>query len=223
MNSYIEPLVALYLQHANEQNAIQMQQYMRNKFQFLGIKAPERRELLKQFLTEHHLPKEEKLEEVLQQLWDLPQREFQATGLDLLVKMKGVLTKDHIPLLESLIIQKSWWDTVDLLASNTIGYLFQKYPEVIPIYAEKWINSENMWLQRTAILYQLKYKHKTDLNRLFRYIVQHAESEEFFIQKAIGWSLREYSKTNPEAVRTFISEHQLKPLSKREGLKHIHK
>lgn len=68
-------------------------------------------------------------------------------------------------------------------------------------------------------MFQLKYKERTDEKLLFDYILRSADSDEFFIQKAIGWALREYSKTNPQAVRQFIGEHELKPLSRREGLK----
>ena len=98
--------------------------------------------------------------------------------------------------LSTLIVKKSWWETVDVLSPRIIGYMFLTNHELVPLYADKWIENENIWLQRAAILYQLKYKEKTNEERLFRYILRRASSDEFFVQKAIGWALREYAKTN---------------------------
>jgi 3-methyladenine DNA glycosylase AlkD len=154
-------------------------------------------------------------------LWDLPEREYHKAALDILEKAKKELTKEDMSWLSSLIVKKSWWDTVDVLSPHIMGYMFSIHGELIQSYADKWIEDENIWLQRSAILYQLKYKDKTDEERLFRYILRRANSDEFFVQKAIGWILREYAKTRPENVRTFVANHYLKPLSKREALKHL--
>lgn len=99
--------------------------------------------------------------------------------------------------------------------------MFLTNHELVPLYTDKWIENENIWLQRAAILYQLKYQEKTNEERLFRYILRRASSDEFFVQKAIGWALREYAKTNPDNVKSFVSQHPLKPLSEREALKHF--
>ncbi|WP_335872767.1 DNA alkylation repair protein [Bacillus sp. 2205SS5-2] len=163
------------------------------------------------------------LEQVVKELWLAPEREFHYIALALLDKEKKKLTVSHLPLLEFLITTKSWWDTVDHLASGTAGGIGLVYPEESNQFFEKWVHSDHMWLNRTALLYQLKYKSATDVGTLFRYIKLHHSSNEFFIQKAIGWALREYSKTNPQAVRQFISEEPLAPLSKREGSKHINR
>jgi 3-methyladenine DNA glycosylase AlkD len=221
MKAYTKELVEWFTVHRNDQNAAAMEKYMRNQFPFLGIKTPERRELVKNFLKENGVPAKEGIRIVLNSLWELPEREYQYAGLDILNKAKKSFEKEHITLVEWLITHKSWWDTVDALASKSAGYLLQTYPDLIPVYAERWIESDNMWLQRSALLFQLKYKTATNTDLLFDYIQRCAHSNEFFIQKAIGWVLREYSKTDPEAVKTFIDHHELKPLSKKEGLKYI--
>lgn len=131
------------------------------------------------------------------------------------------MDNDHIPLLEWLITTKSWWDTVDALATKSVGAVAKKYPETIPETIEGWAYGEHLWLRRTAILFQLKYKAETDEELLYRYIEQNADSKEFFIQKAIGWVLREYSKTDPDSVRNFIETHPLAKLSIREGSKYL--
>ncbi|WP_240479789.1 DNA alkylation repair protein [Paenibacillus wynnii] len=195
-----------------------MSAYMRDQFSFLGIKSPTRREIVREFLKHYPAKKE-----WLSVLWDLPEREYQYTALDILLKIRKTLEPEDLPLIESFILSRSWWDTVDLLASNAAGYLLHRAPDLQSNYGEKWIHSENMWLNRTAILFQLHYKQDTDEALLYHYIRAHADSSEFFLQKAIGWALREYSKTNPVSVKAFIEKENLKPLSKREGLKWIGK
>jgi len=120
-----------------------------------------------------------------------------------------------------LIINKSWWDTVDYIASNLVGPYFRIYPEKIAPVTSHWMESRNMWLQRTCLLFQLKYRGDTDTGLLTGFIEQLKDSKEFFIRKAIGWSLREYSKTNPEFVISFVRNNHLSGLSEREALKWI--
>ncbi|RNB56968.1 DNA alkylation repair protein [Brevibacillus gelatini] len=114
----------------------------------------------------------------------------------------------------------SWWDTVDYLAAHTIGALFSRSPELIRPNTTAWVKGDNIWLARTALLFQLSYKSRTDQELLFALIESCAASREFFIAKAIGWALREYAKTEPEAVRDFV-ETALANLSRREALKHL--
>jgi len=126
-----------------------------------------------------------------------------------------------MPLLEKLITSKSWWDTVDTIAPHPVGKVAKETPSIVDDIIEGWSQSDNLWLCRSAILFQLRYKEETDETALYRYILANAESTEFFIQKAIGWALREYSKTNPSSVRKFIESHTLSKLSIREGSKYI--
>ena len=124
-------------------------------------------------------------------------------------------------LCEQLIIQKSGWDTVDHLAINVAGPLCRNHPALIKTHIHEWRHAADSWLRRSAILFQLKYKNKTDADLLFDIIRDQAEDDEFFIRKAIGWALREYAKTEPDRVRAFVDDTSLKPLSRREALKHI--
>ncbi|MFC7786598.1 DNA alkylation repair protein [Rossellomorea sp. GCM10028870] len=220
-HEYSDKIITLLKKHQNSENREAMEAYMRNQFQFFGIRTPERTALLRDFLKENGKPPVEELPAIVRSLWSEPQRECQYIGLSLLDKQSRNLTKDHLPFLEEIITDKSWWDTIDHIAPNHVGKIYQT--EEDDAYLEKWIHSDNMWLNRISILHQLKYKGKTDQDRLFRYILLHNESKEFFIQKAIGWALREYSKTDPEAVQQFIESEKLAPLSKREGMKHIHR
>lgn len=215
-------LKSIFYDHRNAENAAPMEKYMKDLFPFVGIKSPERRELSKQFIRNFNFQAED-AETVIKELWEMPEREFQYVAADLLVRNKKHITDIHTDFLQYLITTKSWWDTVDTLANHLAGALFSTCPHLIYERGEEWLQSENIWLQRTMILFQLKYKDKTDADLLFSIIEQTSHIKEFFIQKAIGWSLREYSKTNPDTVIQFIETHDLSNLAKREGLKHIQK
>ncbi|MGG4039804.1 DNA alkylation repair protein [Heyndrickxia ginsengihumi] len=219
--TYIQHLINIYFQQSDIEYAEWSREYLRNQFDFLGIRTPIRRKLTKQFMKEYGLPARNQLKEVILLLWDLPHREYQKAALDILENVKKTLLPTDMEWLEKLIVTKSWWDTVDALAPNIMGYLFQTFPELIQQYPENWIESDNIWLQRSAILFQLKYKLETDDELLFRYILRRADSNEFFVQKVIGWVLREYAKTEPEKIRTFVEQHELKALSRREALKYL--
>lgn len=217
--SYIAKVTTILKAHANPQNAESMVKYMRNQFAYFGIKAPILHDLFKQFIKENGVPDSSNEAEVIRALWDLPEREYQYAAMTILAESRKRPPEDRIKLLEELIITKSWWDTIDSLAANDVGLYFVRYPDSMLSYTEKWMNSGNFWLQRTALLFQLKYKTKTDTDLLFKYIGQCANVKEFFIRKAIGWVLREYSKTDAAAVLNYVEHNTLSPLSSREALK----
>lgn len=205
----------------NEELAGPMTAYMKNNFPFLGIKSPLRKQLLKEQFVEYALPEPEQLFEEVWKLYNLPEREYQYAAIALIEKMKKHLTTDDFSALLQLIETKSWWDSVDSIAPHFVGRIVKldrDYGENIML---EWSLSNNMWTNRSAILHQLKFKQETDTDLLFEIIRQHSSSNEFFIQKAIGWALREYAKTNPDLVKVFVEDHSLKPLSKREALKHL--
>lgn len=218
-----ELIIKLFKQHADEETALPMKKYMKDNFEYLGIKAPQRSALLKEFLSNNKKLSKEELIKIVEDLWNEEAREFQYVALDLLLKYKKLLDVNDLRFLEKLVITKSWWDTVDSLSPNLIGYILKDNTSVIKTYINNWVESDNMWLNRTAILFQLKYKNDTDERLLYEVINKLSSSKEFFIQKAIGWALREYSKTNPNSVIEFINNNELKPLSRREGLKIINK
>ncbi|WP_201319289.1 DNA alkylation repair protein [Paenibacillus sp. EPM92] len=218
---YTDKLEAWLRPYADEEKAGPMRAYMRDQFAFLGIRSPELKQLMREFIKEHGIPVGDRLQETLRMLWRLPEREFQYAALVLLDKRERTLSAEHLALLEELIVTKPWWDTVDLLAGHAVGAILSRRPDLIETYADRWINSDSMWLQRTALLFQLRYKSGTDAELLFRLIRQCADSKEFFIRKAIGWALREYSKTDETAVRRFVAETALSPLSAREALKYM--
>ncbi|ANU11548.1 DNA alkylation repair protein [Planococcus antarcticus DSM 14505] len=203
--------------------AVPMSAYMRNQFDFLGIKTPLRNALLKEQFLEHRLPDPVQLAEEVWKLYNLPEREYQYAAIALLEKMKKQLTTEDFPFLRELIESKSWWDSVDPIVTRTLCYVIETNRTAGTADMFAWSKAPNIWTNRSAILHQLKYKQQTDTVTLAHIILQHAASSEFFIQKSFGWALREYAKTDAEWVRSFVSDHTLMPLSKQEALKHAKK
>ena len=221
MNEFIQTLELELKRNANRKIAKEQKAYMRNQFEFYGIKTPLRREIQKPFLAKSYLPPKTDIEEIIKTLWNKPQREYQFIAQELVFKYTRQFDKNDIALLEFMITHKSWWDTVDYIAVKLIGAYFTRFPEQLDNYIDRWLASGNIWLQRCCLLYQLKSKDKIDTQRL-QYIIQKLlGSKEFFINKAIGWVLREYSRTNPKWVRNFTENNALANLSRREALRLI--
>jgi 3-methyladenine DNA glycosylase AlkD len=223
MHPYVIPLKTLFEQYADPAQAAPMKKYMRDQFDYLGIKTPMNSALQKQFFKDFGLPSLSDLEPVLRDLWSLPQREFQYVALGLLSRFSKQIPARFIKTIEYLLVTKSWWDTVDSLAGGVVGIHFHRFPDVREKYLARWRVSDNFWLRRTTILFQLNYKKETDFNLLCDIIRENLDSKEFFINKAIGWSLRQYARTNPKAVKTFVNTTPLHPLSRREAMKHLEK
>jgi 3-methyladenine DNA glycosylase AlkD len=221
VHPYVASLKTLFEKNADSAQAAPMKKYMRDQFEYLGIKTPKNAELQKKFYTEHGLPEFFTLDPILRDLWALPQREFQYIAVSLLGRFEKQLPAEFIGTIDYLITTKSWWDTVDSLAVGTVGIHFKRHPAIRKKYLARWRKSENFWLRRTAILFQLNYKRETDFDLLCDIIRENLGSKEFFINKAIGWALRQYSRTDPDAVKKFVKSTPLHPLSRREAMKHL--
>jgi len=221
MHPYLKLLEQRFLRAANPGDAVAMQRYMKDIAPFFGIKSVERRALQKAHFAEQGKATLAQLPAIVRSAFAQPQREWHYTAVDLLVMHAKKLGPEHLPLLEELITTKSWWDTVDALATNVVGVVLRRYPKEIPYWNERWVRSEDMWLVRTSILFQLKWKNDSDQALLFGNIERHAGHSDFFIRKAIGWALRQYGRTDPEAVRGFVTTRKLSPLSVREALRKL--
>jgi 3-methyladenine DNA glycosylase AlkD len=204
---------------ANNERARTMAAYMKNNFVFYGVPAPERKLILKEHWVQHLL-KPNEINLVVQKLWQLPQREMHYNAMDLLGKRKNKLETDDLNLIEQLITSNSWWDSVDYLAGTLLGAYFLKFPQEVYPAVERWENGNNLWLHRSAIIFQLKYREHTDLDLLFYLCTKFSTHKDFFIRKAIGWALRSVHPYKMDAVLKFVNEQPLSPLSKREALKH---
>ncbi len=218
---YASRIDILFKENTIPEKGKKMAAYMKHNFIFYGLYSSFRNEIQRKFIADYGLPSIEYLQEVIQCLFKFPHRENQYFAIELADKLIRKTDPSFIDTIEYLIVNKSWWDTVDFIASSIAGKFLRIYPGLVPSKTDTWSKTDNLWLNRTTILFQLKYKDLTDAQLLARYIEAHQTSKEFFIRKANGWSLRQYSKTNKNWVKEFVASHTLSTLSVREATKYL--
>ena len=207
-------------ENRNELLAVSMERYMQDKFSFLGVRGATRTEIYKK-----HFPEARKSKvidwEFIETCWNKEEREFQYAVVYYLKTMQKFLKREDISRLKYLIVTKSWWDTVDLLA-KVVGSLVIRFEGLDQIMLE-WSKDSDIWLRRVAMLHQLSFKEKVDEGLLEKILLANLGDNEFFINKAVGWALRDYSKFNPEWVTKFIEKNRenMANLSLREASKYL--
>lgn len=210
------------------ERAAAQQAYMKSQMPFRGITAPQLRSLLRPILADaaREISERREWEEAVRELWDgATHREerYAATALTGHRAFRGWQDPDTLPLYRHLVVTGAWWDHVDEVAANRIGPILLSHKEEVTPQVEQWIEDEDLWLRRTAILCQLTFKERTDLGLLRAAIEPNLEDPSFWIRKAIGWALRQYARTDPDWVRATVAEYdgRLSGLSRREALKHL--
>lgn len=220
--NFISQLENAFHEKSNSQNAFAMSKYSRNLFNYFGIKTEERRAVFKAICLENQLEISRNHRAIALELYAKDEREYHYCAIEILIKnLKRNYKKEDIHLIEKILTTHSWWDSVDTIAKNILGEYLLTFPSETIRVIEQFSNSDNMWLNRSAIIFQLGYKQKTNFEILKSECLKHKNSSQFFIKKAIGWALREYAKTSPESVKKFVISAQLKPLSTKEALKNI--
>jgi 3-methyladenine DNA glycosylase AlkD len=208
----------LFIENSNPEKIGRMTAYTKDQFNYLGISAPERKKILREIFRGYKWERAEVLSFVAY-CWKSKYRELHYAGLDILIKQANVIKVADIPFLENLVTSHSWWDTVDGLAVHPIGKALCKDQKAQKKWTIEWAESNDLWLRRVAIIYQLKYKSSVNIE-LMEYAIERANgTKEFFLNKAIGWMLREYSKTDPEYVKLFCRRTKLSNLSRKEALR----
>ncbi len=216
---WVSDTYSLLAQHQNPTNARNMSAYMKDRFAFLGIPKPARAELQRR--TWAGRPRGVAAIEAIHALWVIPVREAQYVACDLIKsESKHWPPEEGLSALEAWITAQSWWDSVDTLAVHGVGALLRRHPDAVWPTVQRWIYSENMWLNRTAMIGQLGFRTETRTSWLDEALSAHIHSKEFFHRKAIGWALRDYAKTNPRWVQQWVDAHpELSGLSRREALR----
>ncbi|MFC4633247.1 DNA alkylation repair protein [Dokdonia ponticola] len=221
--NFTTDLIAQLTAAANPAQAKEMNIYMRERYSFFGVKAPQRKAILKTTIDTYKSQLDRPtVITIVKELYTQPQRELHYCAIELVTRfLKKKFQKEDITFIQQLIITHSWWDTVDMIAKHHLGGYLKSFPKETTRIIQSFSNADHLWLNRSAILFQLDYKKETNADLLFQLCLKHKNTGEFFINKAIGWALREYAKTNPQAVITFVSEHSLSPLSEQEALKKL--
>ena len=218
----VADLRAAWTPLADADRAADMARYMRDNFAFLGVGTADRRRAQKPVLAELAGASGDELMSFADACWAQPEREFQYAAADALRKHQRVLEGRHLDGVARCITRKGWWDTVDLLAAHVVGPLVRRAPELAEVM-DRWIDSDDLWIARSAVLHQLQYRETTDVDRLFDHVRRRSGDTEFFMRKALGWALRQYARTDPDAVVAFVDAHhdELSPLTVREALKRV--
>jgi len=208
---------------ADPEKAAGMQAYMKTDLPFYGVQKPERMKILRRLLKEFAPVSRDVYEDLVTTLWDLPHREEKYLAQGVAVGFRDFIVPDSLPLYRRFIVEGAWWDFVDETATHMVRPLVIGYPVDVWPMVDTWIDHDDMWLRRAAIICQVGAKERTDPDRLFSFCAARAHETEFFIRKAIGWALREYARTDPAAVARFVEDHrgELSGLSFREATKHI--
>lgn len=219
----IQGLTTEFLKHKNEQKSLAMSQYMKGRFAFFGIKSEVRKSIQKKWMSTIPVTfTSQERWELMQELWQHEEREYHYVAIDWLNAWKKEwINEEDSNKLRWLIENNTWWDSVDAIASNYLGKYAMKFPESAKEMVQEWRDDSNFWINRSCLIFQLKYKKEVDFELLKSLIVQFQPNKEFFIQKAIGWSLRQYSKFEPDEVRKFVTEIKLTGLAFREATKYI--
>lgn len=211
-----------FRQSADPERAVGMAAYLKNQFPCFGLPMPERRAIGRELLQQSRQAAVREILAAASTLYAQPERECHYLAIDLLEQNYSRFTYEEFQLLYPLIDQHAWWDSVDALR-KVLSLWVKGNQQCLDEVMERLLAADSVWQRRTAITLQLMWKEKTDTAWLVRAILRNNDDPEFFIQKAIGWSLRDYAWTNPGWVRQFISEHPLSELAVREGAKHLSK
>jgi 3-methyladenine DNA glycosylase AlkD len=200
-----------------------MAAYMRTDMPFYGVQKPARVAVLRAARQKFPIETRSQYNAAVLGLWKLAHREEKYAAIWIAQQFDLFIVPASLPLYRRLIVEGAWWDFVDNVAIRLTGAVWLNHRARLSRVMDRWIDEENMWLRRAAIIGQIKHKDATDRQRLFDYCLRRCDEKEFFIRKAIGWALREYAYTAPDAVRQFLREHraQLSPLSFREAAKHL--
>lgn len=209
-------------QSANRQKAPQMQAYMKTQQPFYGVAAPDRKKLFREAKKQFSISSQREYEDTVLTLWQASHRESQYQALEVAEAFKAFRNPDSMGLYEELLLSAENWDTVDWIAITLVGLLVLKHPSLENQLVD-WRGHDNFWMRRSSLIAHIKHKDHTNTDLLSDTIVTLCHETEFFIRKAIGWVLREYSKTDPGWVEAFVldNETRLSGLSKREALKRI--
>jgi 3-methyladenine DNA glycosylase AlkD len=207
----------------DSRKAVEMAAYMKTTMPFYGVQKPDRIPIIRHLKLQYKPTSLKQYKENIACLWQQPHREEKYIAINYAELFPEYVSEDSIPLYERMIREGAWWDFVDAISTNLVGEAYLKELDTLRPIMEKWSQDKDMWIRRASILSHLYHKKDTDHEFLFGLCAKLAHEKEFFIQKGIGWALREYSKTNPKAVKKFLREKKriLAPLSYREGAKHL--
>lgn len=208
---------------ADPEKAGPMAAYLKTEMPFYGVQKKGRTEVLRLVRKEYPIEDNSTYRNAVLALWEQPHREEKYLAISIARQHKPFITLENLDIYKKLVVEGAWWDLVDDVAINLVGSVHLHQRKKMESVIERWIDDDDMWLRRTSLISPIKHKAETDHETLFDHCLRRADEKEFFIRKAIGWTLREYAKTEPERVRRFLIKHRDRwsGLSFREASKHL--
>lgn len=216
-------ILAAYAKVGDPTKAPQMQKYMKSETPYRGIGTPQRREINREIFKRYKIASFAQYDRVVRELWDAEYREDRYASIAVAMHYRKFQVIEALTLYRMMIETGAWWDYVDTIAIHLVGNLLRIYPDKMKNVLNAWIVDDHLWIRRTAILAQNRFKSDTDQAMLFDFCRKCLHEDVFWIRKAIGWALRDYSKSNPEAVRRFVEQHRedMSGVTLREAVKYI--
>lgn len=225
VNALVEAVRAGLAERADGALAQRMRAYMKSEMAFRGVPTPPLRRMTKQVFGRCPLGDRDTWVLAVLTLWrEAAYREERYAAVELAgyPAYRKWQAPDLLPMYEEMVVTGAWWDYVDELAIRHVGPLLAANRDELTKVVGAWAKDADRWKRRTSIICQIKAKGDTDVELLVACIEENMTDPDFFLRKGIGWALREYAKTDPEWVRTFVGEHpELSPLSRKEATKHI--
>jgi 3-methyladenine DNA glycosylase AlkD len=199
--------------------AARMAAYMKTDMPFYGVQKPARAVIFREMVNRFPVEDRAACRAAVAALWGEPHREEKYLAIALARHHDEFVTRAEAPAYERMIREGAWWDFVDEIAMRLIGRVLERDRAAMAPLLAKWIDDEDMWIRRSAIIAQVAHKDATDAAMLFEFCRRRAHEKEFFIRKAIGWALRTYAEVDPPAVRRFLRDEKprLSGLSYREA------
>ncbi|HEY9778154.1 MAG TPA: DNA alkylation repair protein [Planktothrix sp.] len=206
---------------ADADKAVEMAAYMKTAMPFYGVQKPDRIPIYKLLKKEFPAQSHEQYVDNVRALWQLPHREEKYAALEYACMFPQYINVESLELYAQLIESGAWWDFVDVVAINLVGHAYLKERLKMKGTIDRWSGAKDMWVRRSSLICHNHHKAQTDREQLFATCLKLSHEKEFFIRKAIGWALREYSYVDGKGVKKFLNDNRdtLSPLSFREGAK----
>lgn len=225
-STFRDKLLSHFEELSDPERAKYQQSYMKSDMPFWGVKTPETRKIISNLIKESRIENVDQWKSLIEFIWtNASRREEWYAAIEILnhAKFRKWLVPEHNALIEKMVIEGAWWEIIDPIATNGVHRMMLNQPEETAKILRSWAQSGNIWKRRTAILTQLLSKEKMDWSLQKEIMEYSLDKKEFFLQKAIGWVLRQYSRTEPQRVSDYVANNvqRLSPLAKREGMKLI--
>ncbi|MBD3223875.1 MAG: hypothetical protein GF313_04050 [Caldithrix sp.] len=192
----------------DEKQAAIHKNYHKSDLQFMGWTTPQMRQLASHLLQERSTP--QSFFDLCDALWQQPIFETRMLVTILFEKrIKQFFQAADFERFYPLLRDCDGWALTDNLAIKGLGAFLFRFPRY-HAHVDGWKTDSHLWVRRAGILrFITPVRYKADWpSRMEAILIHHFAETDFFIRKAIGWTLREWSKLDPDRVRHFAFQNK---------------